>query len=54
MKHDKMRHALCNKSINIISLEKEMASHSSFLALKIPCTEQPRGLQSMELQKNWT
>ena len=41
-KHDKMGHALCNKSVNIISLEKEMASHSSFLALKIQCTKRKR------------
>ena len=32
-------------------LEKEMATHSSILAWRIPCTEEPRGLQSMELQK---
>ena len=32
------------------SLEKEMASHSSNLAWKIPWTEEPGGLQSMELQ----
>ena len=29
------------------SLEKEMAPHSSTLALKIPWTEEPGGLQSM-------
>ena len=28
-------------------LEKEMASHSSILAWKIPWTEEPGGLQSM-------
>ena len=32
-------------------LEKEMAIHSSTLAWKIPWTEEPRGLQSMELQR---
>ena len=32
-------------------LEKEMATHSSILAWRIPCTEEPGGLQSMELQK---
>ena len=32
-------------------LEKEMATHSSILAWKIPCTEEPGGLQSMGLQK---
>ena len=31
-------------------LEKEMASHSSILAYRIPWTEEPGGLQSMELQ----
>ena len=31
-------------------LEKEMATHSSILAWKIPWTEEPGGLQSMELQ----
>ena len=33
------------------SLEKEMASHSSILAWKIPWTEGPGGLQSMESQR---
>ena len=32
------------------SLEKEMATHSSILAQKIPWTEEPDGLQSMGLQ----
>ena len=32
-------------------LEKEMATHSSILAWEIPWTEEPRGLQSMGLQK---
>ena len=32
-------------------LEKEMANHSSILAWKIPCTEEPGGLQSMGLQR---
>ena len=32
-------------------LEKEMATHSSNLACKIPWTEEPGGLQSMGLQK---
>ena len=31
-------------------LEKEMATHSSILAWRIPWTEEPRGLQSMGLQ----
>ena len=32
-------------------LEKGMATHSSILAWRIPWTEEPDGLQSMELQK---
>ena len=32
------------------SLEKEMATHSSILACKIPWTEEPGGLQSTESQ----
>ena len=32
-------------------LEKEMATHSSTLAWKIPWTEEPCGLQSMGLQR---
>ena len=32
-------------------LEKEMATHSSTLAGKIPWTEEPIGLQSMGLQR---
>ena len=35
-------------------LEKEMATHSSILAWEIPWTEEPRGLQSIELQKSGT
>ena len=33
------------------SLEKEMATHSSTLAWKIPWTEESGGLQSMGLQR---
>ena len=33
------------------SLEKEMATHSSVLAWKIPSTEEPGGLQSMGSQR---
>ena len=29
-----------------------MATHSSVLALRTPCTEEPDGLQSMELQES--
>ena len=32
------------------SLEEKMATHSSVLAWKIPCTEEPNRLQPMELQ----
>ena len=32
-------------------LEKEMASHSCILALEIPWTEEPGGLQSKGLQR---
>ena len=32
-------------------LEKEVAIHSSILAWRIPWTEEPGGLQYMELQK---
>ena len=32
-------------------LEKEMATHSSILAWRIPWTEEPGGLQSMRSQK---
>ena len=33
------------------SLEEKIATHSSILAGKIPWTEEPGGLQSMELQR---
>ena len=39
------------------SLEKRTATHSSILAWRIPCTEEPGRLQFMELQKagqDWT
>ena len=35
-------------------LEKEMATHLSILAWRIPWTEEPGGLQSMGLQKSQT
>ena len=37
-------------------LEKEMATHSSILAWRIPCTQKPDGLQSVRSQgvrHNW-
>ena len=36
------------------ALEKEMATHSSILAWKIPWTEEPGGLQSMGSKKSQT
>ena len=33
------------------SLEKEMATYSSILAWELPWTEEPGGLQAIELQK---
>ena len=38
----------------IPGLEKEMATHSTILAWKIPWTEESRRLQSKGLQKSWT
>ena len=35
------------KKLNLNSSKKEMATHSSTLAWKIPCTEEPGRLQSM-------
>ena len=35
-------------------LEKEMATHSSILAWKIPWTREPGGLQAMGSQKSQT
>ena len=35
-------------------LEEEMATYSSILALEIPWTEEPGGLQSMGLQESDT
>ena len=35
-------------------LEKEIATHSSILALEIPWPDVPGGLQSMGLQNSWT
>ena len=33
-------------------LEKEMATHASTFARRMPWTEEPDGLQSMESQRN--
>ena len=40
-----------NPCVGKIFLEKEMATHSSILAWKIPWTEEPSRLQSMGLQR---
>ena len=37
-----------------LTLEKEMATHSSTLAWKIPWTEEPGRLQSHGVAKSWT
>ena len=34
--------------------EKEMAMHSSILAWEIPWTEEPGGLQAIEVANGWT
>ena len=34
-----------------VPLEKGMATHSSILAWRVPQTEEPGGLQSMELRR---
>ena len=36
------------------SLEKEMVTHSSILAWRIPQTEEPGGVQSIRLTQHWT
>ena len=36
------------------ALEEEMATHSSIPAWRVPCTEEPDGLQSMGSQKSQT
>ena len=44
----------CKRQVRSLSwedpLEEEMATHFSVLAWKVPWTEEPGGLQSMELQ----
>ena len=43
---------LCNfPSLGIAAVEKEMETHSSSLAWKIPWTEEPGRLQSMGMQR---
>ena len=40
-----------NPWVEKIPLEKEMATHSSILAWRIPWTEEPGGVQSMQSQR---
>ena len=40
------------RGMDSLSLEKEMATHSSILAWEIPSTEKSGGLQSMGLTKS--
>ena len=49
--HLLMQETWFNPFVGKIPLEKEMATHSSTLAWKIPRTEEPGRLQSMGLQK---
>ena len=49
---DAKRHRF-NPWVGNIPLEKEMATHSSSLAWKIPWTEEPAGLQSQRAGHNW-
>ena len=42
---------LMTKNLPVDPLEEGMATHSSILAWRIPWTEEPGGLQSMELQR---
>ena len=53
-KIEKDLHPLSFESFNPYRLEKEMVSHSSVLAWRIPWTEQPGGLQSIGSQKSDT
>ena len=50
---DKSRKRLRNFTFtfHFHALEKEMATHSSVLAWRIPGTEEPDGLPSMELHR---
>ena len=48
----RIRHNLATKLLLLkFTLEKEMATHSSILAWRIPWTEEPGGLQSMGSQR---
>ena len=53
----KVKHLPAMRETQVLSLgqedplEKEMATHSSTLAWRIPWTEEPGGVQSMESQR---
>ena len=46
-----MIHSLNEYLFSTYCVEKEMATHSSIYAWKIPWTEEPGGLRSMGLQR---
>ena len=50
-KNKKLRRLRFDSWVGEEPLEKEMATHSSILAWKIPWTEEPGGLPSMGLQR---
>ena len=54
IQEDSLEKILDQSVIQEDSLEKKMATHSSRLAWKIPWTEEPDGLQSVESQKSQT
>ena len=43
--------SVCKISVNIVLLEKEMATHSNVLAWRNPWTEEPGKLQSLGSQR---
>ena len=48
----RVRHNLATKLLLLkLTLEKEMATHSSIFAWRIPWTEEPGGLQSIGSQR---
>ena len=57
MNHTDGKESACSTGDRVLPLgledhlEKEMATHSSILAWKIPWTKKPGGLQSMGLQR---
>ena len=50
-KNKKLRRLRFDSWVGEDPMEKEMATHSSILAWKIPWTEEPGGLPSMGLQR---